>query len=225
MDRIFQTSASALALIALAACSGGPSGNTPPSLQELDQIGLLAEDDVTRIRGDSGAGGIPGTAFEQVPDEGTATFTGPGLVSVFTREESPEFTEATTSVVSMFGTASVTIDFEAGEFDGSVTDLVAGNQDFETDFVDGELALDGETTGFNDLTGAATGALTAFGETYNLAIDVEGKLRGTNPNVEIPVRAINLEGESPIAETDLLSGISIVGDKVGNNASGAFINR
>lgn len=235
--------ASILATFALGACSssssssgggtaGASGGAVAPTLTEAVTFANLAEDDVTRIVGDGVTAGIPGTAFGPLnaTTSGTATYRGPGSVSIFERQTNGSNT-VDTSVVDMLGTAAITVDFASDTFEGRVTDMFAGNAAGETDLVVGSLAIENgkqaDPTGRPTLIEAdATGSLNTFGTTYEVSAGVEGLLRGTNPSAGdgIPVKAISLSGEGTVAGSTLLSEISIVGDKDAGN-QGAFVNR
>lgn len=233
--------AAILATFALGACSsssssdgtlGAGGGATAPTLVEAVTFADLAIDDQTRIAGDDVTAGIPGTAFAALnaTTTGTATYRGPGVVSIFERVTSGSNT-TDTSVVDMLGTAAVTVDFGTDTFDGRVFDLFAVNDAGETDLVVGTVTIaDGaqaDAVGRPTLLEAsATGSLETFGTTYDIDVGLEGLLRGTNPNAAdgIPVRAISLAGEGTVANSTLLADIVIVGDKDAAN-QGAFINR
>lgn len=231
-----------LATFALGACSssssssggtaGASGGAVAPTLVEVINFANLANDDFARIEGDGITDAIPGTAFAQLnaTTTGSATYRGPGGVSIFVRETN-EATTSDVSVVDMLGTAAVTVDFESDTFDGKIVDLFAVNADGGTDLVVGRVAIeDGkqvDPTGRPTAIAAdATGSLEAFGTTYEIDVPLEGLLRGTNPSAAdgIPVKAISLSGEGTVADSTLLADVFVVGDKDAAN-QGAFVNR
>jgi len=131
----------------------------------------------------------------------------------------------------MVGTAAIEVDFETDTFDGRIFDLVAVNSDEEIALVTGTVSIDDGGQADPDgrptlIEAEATGALEAFGTTYDITVGLEGLLRGTNPNADddIPVKALNLGGEGTVADSTLLSEISLVGDKDAAN-QGAYLNR
>ena len=212
--------------------SGASGGATPPTLVETVRLGNLADNDITRIAGNGVSGGIPGTAFVPLnaTTEGSATYTGPGVVSIFTRTVNGSNT-LDESVVDMLGTATVTFDFAEDAFTGRIRDMIAVNADGETDIVQGRVRIDngGQADVENRptlLEADAEGNLEAFGTTYDIEVGVEGLLRGTNTEApdDIPVRAISLSGEGTVADSTLLSSIDLVGDKDATN-EGAFVNQ
>ena len=231
-----------LATFALGACSsasstsggtmGASGGAVAPTLVEALQIANLAEDDTTRIVGNGITGGIPGTAFNALnaTTSGTATYRGPGFVSIFEREVNGSNT-VDTSVVDMLGTAAITVDFGPDTFDGSVRDLIAVNASGEPDLVTGSVTVaNGAQVNPTDrptlVAADATGSLEAFGTTYDIDVDLEGLLRGTNPGAadDIPVKAISLSGEGSVAGSPLLADVYIAGDKDAGSV-GSFVNR
>ncbi len=244
MLKNFSKTAGIIGAIALVAgCSSSSSSGvrgtsgfaTVPTTQEALQFGALAVEDFDRIAGDFGSPGIPGTAFDQIPDAGAATYTGPAEVAIFTRETTVNGGTTTiteTGLVSMIGTSRVTYNFANDTFSGSITDMFAVDLDnFDTDLVSGsvDIANGGQadpTARPTFLEADATGTLSTFGETYTIDVPLEGLLRGTNPNApdDIPVQAISLGGEGTVAGSTLLSSIETVGDKDAANR-GAFVNR
>lgn len=228
-----------LASFALAACSNGSSGGGTagasggvlvPDFGEALALAGRAETDAVRIIGNGTTGGLPGTAFPQIPTTGSGAYAGPAGVSIYEREVTISGGNTTiedTEVVGLLGTANVTVDFANGSFSGSITDLLAANAGQQTELAEGSLAIsNGDFP--NDLrptlmAGEASGEVTAFGTSYDLDYDLTGLLRGTNPGVDNPVKAISLQGQAePVDGTELLSDIFIVGDKVGNG-EGAFL--
>lgn len=210
----------------------GASGQAAPTLVEVVRLGNLAEDDFTRIAGNGVTGGIPGTSFDALnaTETGTATYTGPGNVNVFTRTVNGSNT-IDESVVDMLGTSSVTFDFASDEFSGRIRDLIAVDENGNTDVVSGQIRIaNGSQADVESrptlLEADATGNLEAFDTTYSIAVGLEGLLRGTNPNApdDIPVRAISLAGEGTVENSTLLSEISLVGDKDAAN-QGAFVSQ
>ena len=190
-----------------------------PTLDDVTRATDFANDDIARING------IPGTAFAQIPTSDAATFTGPGQIDIIEVDGTDE-----TDVVNMLGLATVTYDFAEDAFSGRVRDLVAVNANDEVGLVDGFVLIDeggqaDEEARPTLLEASASGTLSAFGESYDIDVGLEGLLRGTNPNVDIPVQALTLEGENgTVADSDLVVEMSIAGDKDARN-NGEFVNR
>jgi len=224
-------------LVLTAACSEtattgggtlGASGGPPaPLLSEVTRFNTLAENDVNRIAGNGVSGGIPGTAFEALiaTDSGNATYTGPGLVNVFTRTGIGA-AAAKNNVVEMVGTASVTVNFETDTFAGRISDFVAFDPNTnQTDNVSGRLRInDGKQSDPIDqptaIEATTAGNLEAFGIVYGISADLTGLLRGTNPDAPdgIPVKALSLDGEGTVDGSALLSEVTLAGDNMNYRA-------
>lgn len=193
-----------------------------PSLEDVNISTVFANGDIARINA------IPGTKFERIPTAGSATFTGPGQVDVFAVSGTAA-APVRTDVVNMLGLATVTYDFAEDEFTGRIRDLVATNAADEVGLVDGIIII--ENGGQADevarptlLEADATGAVAAFGTTYDVTVGLEGLLRGTNPGADIPVQALTLEGENgTVAGSTLLVDVSVAGDKDAAS-NGSYVN-
>ncbi len=225
--------ASLISVVALvAACDDTTSVNRTlgeqdqadvPTLDEVTRATIFANGDIARINA------IPGTAFAQIPTADSATFTGPGTIDII-EVSGTAAAPLETDVVNMVGLATVTYDFAEDVFSGRVSDLVAVNADDEIGLVDGFILID-EGGQANQqarptlLEAEASGTLSAFGTSYDIEVGLEGLLRGTNPNVAIPVQALTLEGENgTVADSDLVVEMSVAGDKDAAS-TGSFVNR
>lgn len=207
---------------------------TAPDTATALQYGNLAVDDFDRILGDGVSNGIPGTAFNQIPEAGSASFVGPALVSIFERVVTVEGSTTNTvdtETVAIVGTSTVDFDFGSGEFTGTVDDMFAiDSETFATDLVDGVLSVNNGVQANPEgrptvLAADAVGSLTAFEQTYDIDVDLNGLLRGTNPGADIPIKALSLEGlDGTIAGSSLLVNVGIVGDRDAAT-TGAFVNR
>ena len=232
-------------IAALSACSGGgtaggtagSSGSgTTPTLQEALIAFSLAEDDFDRVGfgdmpADASNGYINGTAFAQIPTAGTATYTGPGRVGIFTRTVSGT-TTVDDETLAMLGTARVSVNFEDQSFAGSIRDMFSATETGTIDTVSGQVTISGGSFPVagrpTEMAATATGALTTQGETYDITVPLTGLIRGTNTSApdNIAVTAISLAGEDgTIAGSDLRSSVTITGDKFTAGGTGAFVNR
>lgn len=151
-----------------------------------------ADTQILKVIGDGTADnpGIPGTAFARIPTEGTAVYRGVSTVMISNGDD---------MVLDAVGIANVNVDFGAtGDADvvtGNLRNMRAMNADGEAGFVDGELLLSGgeigkradvegetNTSRQNSLFADYAGSLTAFDETYAMAGELQGTLRGTRTN-------------------------------------------
>ena len=216
---------SSLCLVSILSACGGSStsGNTTPTFNDLVRESLDAEETFERVAGDFGFGGMPGTAYSAIPTSGTATFTGPGTVSIFEREVTTRNGVTTTedeSVVDMIGDATVRVNFGNGNFAGQINSLTAVNRDLEVGNVTGSVRLINGAIGAgnfpNELSGRYSANLTAFGETYQINDSTIGILRGTRvnpPGNKSPVRALSLTGfDGQVRGTNLLADVFLVGE-------------
>lgn len=240
-------------VVLLSACGGSSTSGggvaglagfaNAPSIQEAERLVDLAESDFERLIGEgeectkAADTCMPGTKFEAIPETGTATYTGPGAVSIFERtvvrdaDGNVTLTEDT-EVVGMLGTSRITYDFAADTFSGTIEDMFAvDGKTLNTDLVAGEVVISQGTQANPKrptlLNARATGTLEAFGDEYEIDVDLEGLLRGTNTNaeVDIPVRALTLEGhDGKVAGSDLLVDVATVGDKAARTY-GAYVGR
>jgi hypothetical protein len=202
-------SASVAALF-LSACSSTSSSTDTSGVLSAASVNdrmTGADTQILKIIGDGTADnpGIPGTGFSRIPTEGTATYRGISAVVISNGED---------MVLDAVGISNVNIDFGAADDESVVTgnlrNMRAFNAAGEAERVIGELLLSGgnigkdfddapETARQNSLFADYAGNLTAFGQTFGISGELEGKLRGTrtNENARSVVRAVDL------ADTDV----------------------
>ena len=198
-------SVSAAALFLSACSSGGSSsGGGVLSSNEVSTRMSAADAQILKVIGDGTADnpGISGTAFERIPTEGTAVYRGVSTVMI---------SDGDNMVLDAVGIANVNVDFGAAEdadvVTGNLRNMRAMDADGNATFVDGELLLSGgeigkrpdvegvdNTSRANSLFADYAGSLSAFGETYGLAGELQGTLRGTRTNEDARsvVRAVDL---------------------------------
>lgn len=203
-------SASVAALFLSACSSNSSNGSNSPS---TDTSGVLsaaavnermtsADAQILKIIGDGTANnpGIPGTGFSRIPTAGKASYRGVSTVMI---------SDGGNMVLDAVGISNVNVNFgaAAGEsvVTGNLRNMRALNAAGEAERVEGELLLSGGNIG-KDFDGAPVtarqnslfanyaGNLTAFGETYGIRGELEGKLRGTRTNTDklSVVRAVEL---------------------------------
>jgi hypothetical protein len=164
----------------------------------------LADTEFLKVIGDGTADnpGISGTAFPRIPTEGTATYRGVSTVVISNGDE---------MVLDAVGIANVNVDFgaedDADVVTGNLRNMRALNDAGEAEYVDGELLLSGgeigkranvegetNTSRANSIFADYAGSLEAFGESYGLSGELQGKLRGTRTNEDARsvVRAVDL---------------------------------
>jgi hypothetical protein len=192
----------------LAGCGGGGSSAVPPTAQSdpaayFNQVvgpGYTA--DRVALVGDAntGAVGLPNTAFDKMPAAGKATYTGYALVGVNRNGADP-----TGPKLDLQGTATLSADFAANAISGQATN-----------FVGTSVGTQNPTTGEYPLTGPAQ----TYAGTINVTNGCIGVAAGcanvTRPNQFSAGFGGTLTGEGNTVD---LSG-SLLGDFKGSPIAG-----
>ena len=185
--------------LTVAACSGGDAKVVNPETPFNDRLDRT-EALVGRIAD------LPGTAFDAMPDTGSASFRGVAGIGLdpVTGRDGDE--------IGILGDAVLTADFADGSVTGEVTNLQGAPdgedrpEKSEVFDVDGTLRLGTVVSGIgrdsglrspNDFGTSVRGTVITPDNRYRLQGDVFGKFVGTrvgNPDTDIPMKGLVGEG-------------------------------
>ena len=188
-----------LSVATLAACSGGSANGPAPS--RVDAAEALFE----------GLENLHGTAWEQMPQNGSASFTGVAGVVIDPVEARDD------DDINIIGDARVTADFAAGTVTGRVTNMqgIIGNTDenpADEDLFDvtGRLQIGAISSGIGRNDGRAPnafrtdirGKVTTPDDSYFVHADLEGRFLGTDPNRAQPIKGLAALGDGLAIDSD-----------------------
>ena len=189
MTTALRLSAVTLSLIALTACGGGSTSNEQPVEEEPDFADLIAEAEGVADRAVSNRDGdrLFNTVIAQVPDAGSASFSGPAFVNFG-------------SAVRMLGDGTLDVDFASRALTGEITDLVAQTDDADMVTVTGTISMNEALIGSpasdgrrgNQFSGLWEGELTAGDMRMVTEGLFEGTFVGTAPDLDMPIRAVDV---------------------------------
>lgn len=201
MSYVLRTSASIIALLTLTACGGSSGGGVAGISNPMN--GDEVQERVTRQElMEDRVMALPGTAFDQVPNKGSAEFRGMGRVEMGF--------DGARDDLALVGFAVLTADFSDDTLTGTVTNIEGhtGNRPRDNNVfdVDGTIFV-GDNPGGGNLSSDINDKTNQWSSEYrgrlqsdlgriNLDGELEGRFRGTRPGATGGLSTIKTIGGS-----------------------------